>query len=55
MKFFNEDGSTKIYLQQVVENETMYVLELDENGNEIKRIDLKANPQEAFKYASYFQ
>ena len=54
MKFFNEDGTTKMYLQRVEENDTMYILELDENGNEIKRVDVKANPKEAMKYFSLF-
>ena len=54
MKFFNEDGSTKMYLQRIEENDTMYILELDENSDEIKRIDVKANPQEAMKYFSLF-
>lgn len=54
MKFFNEDGSTKIYLQRVFENENYYILELDEDGEEIKRVDIKANPLEARKYFEYF-
>ncbi|WP_179009353.1 toxin-antitoxin system YwqK family antitoxin [Winogradskyella forsetii] len=54
IKFYNEDGSTKIYLQRIEENETMYILELDDDGNEIKRVDVKANPQEAMKYAALF-
>lgn len=54
MKFFNEDGSTKVYLQMLNENDKMYILILNENGKETKRIDVKANPQEAMKYASYF-
>lgn len=54
IKFFNKDGSTKIYLQRIEENDTMYILELDENSNEIKRVDVKANPQEAMKYFSLF-
>lgn len=55
IKFFNEDGTTKIYLQRVEENDTMYILELDDDGNEIKRVDTKANPQEAMKYFSLFK
>ncbi|NRD22275.1 hypothetical protein HNV10_03420 [Winogradskyella litoriviva] len=55
MKFFNEDGSTKVYLQRVFENEKFYILELNENGKEIDRVDVKANPQKARKYAQYFQ
>ena len=54
MKFFNEDGSTKIYLRQLEENNTMYILELNDEGKEVKRVDLKANPEEAFKYFKLF-
>jgi len=52
MKFYNEDGSTKLFLRMLEENETMYILELNEDGDEIKRVDAKANPQEAMKYFS---
>lgn len=54
MRFYNEDGSTKLYLQRIEENDTMYILELDNEGNELKRIDIKANPEEALKYAALF-
>ena len=54
MKFFNEDGNTKIYLQRIFENETFYVLELDESGDEITRVDVKGNPEAARKYFQYF-
>lgn len=54
MKFFNEDGSTKAYLRRIEENNTMYILELDNQGKEIKRVDVKANPKEALKYFSLF-
>ncbi len=54
-KFFNEDGSTKLYLRQLEQNDTMYILELNDEGEETKRVDLKANPQEAIKYFSLFQ
>ncbi len=53
-KFFNLDGSIKLFLRQLKEGDTMYILELDENENETKRIDIKANPQEAMRYFSYF-
>ena len=52
MKFYNEDGSTKLFLRMLEENETMYILELNEEGDEIKRVDAKANPQESMKYFS---
>ena len=52
MKFYNEDGSTKLFLRMLEEDDNMYILELNEEGNEIKRVDVKANPQEAKKYFS---
>ncbi|MBF8149174.1 hypothetical protein ITJ86_04660 [Winogradskyella sp. F6397] len=54
VKFYNEDGSTKIYLQKEEENGTFYILELDENGDEIVRVDVKANSDAAMKYFQYF-
>ncbi|MEO1032781.1 MAG: hypothetical protein AAFX55_15320 [Bacteroidota bacterium] len=54
MKFFNEDGSTKMYLQRIEENDRFYILELNDEGKEIKRVDVKANPEEAAKYFSLF-
>jgi antitoxin component YwqK of YwqJK toxin-antitoxin module len=50
MKFFNADGSTKLYLRMLEEKGKTYIVELDDNGNEIERVDVKANPQEAMKY-----
>ncbi len=50
MKFYNEDGSTKLFLRMLEERDNMYILELNDNGDEIKRVDAKANPQEAMKY-----
>lgn len=32
-----------------------YIVELNENGEEVKRIDVKANPQEVLKYTQYLQ
>ena len=54
IKFYNEDGSTKIYLQREEENDTMYIIELDDNGKEVKRVNVTANPEEGMKYAAYF-
>lgn len=54
IKFFNDDGSTKIYLQRKEEKESFYIIELDENGDEILKVDVKANPDAAMKYYPYF-
>ena len=50
MKFYNEDGALKHHLRMIEDEDAPIIIELDENGNEIKRIDLKKNPQEAIKY-----
>ena len=55
MKFYNEDGSLKIYLRMLEEDDKGYLIELDDNGDEIKRINVKANPQEAMKYFQYMK
>lgn len=55
MKFYNEDGSLKIYLRMLEEDDKGYLIELDENEDEIKRIDVKANPKEAMKYFQYMK
>jgi len=55
MKFYNDDGSLKVYLQMLDENDKSYLIELNENGDEIKRIDVKANPQEAMKYFQFMK
>lgn len=55
MKFYNEDGSLKKYLRMLEDGDKSFIIELNENGNEIKRIDVKANPQEAMKYFQYMK
>ena len=35
--------------------EKSFLIELNENGDEIKRIDVKANPQETMKYFQYMR
>jgi len=54
MKFYNEDGSLKVFLRMLDQDDKHYLIELNEEGDEIKRIDIKANPQEFFKYQQYF-
>ncbi len=55
MKLYNEDGSLKAYLQMLDENDKSYLIELNENGEQIKRIDVKAKPQEAMKYFQFMK
>lgn len=50
IKHYNEDGSLNIFFKTVFDGDEGYLVELDENKNEIKRINLKTNPQEAMKY-----
>ncbi len=54
VKFFNQDGSLKAYLRMFRDGDTGYLIELDKDENEIKRIDVKANPKEAMEYVKYF-
>ena len=48
--------STKTYefLRFFEDGDTAYLIELDENGNEIKRLNAKENPQELLEYQKYF-
>lgn len=55
MKLYNEDGTLKFYLRMLEDGDNNYLIELDENEDELKRIDVKANPQEAMKYFQYLQ
>ena len=55
MKFYNEDGSLGVYLRMLSEGDKHYLIELDENNNEIKRIDVKANPEAVMKYQEYLK
>ncbi|WP_053990518.1 toxin-antitoxin system YwqK family antitoxin [Mangrovimonas sp. TPBH4] len=54
VKLYNDDGSLKVFLRMLDEGDEHYLIELDEKGNEVKRIDLKENPQEILKYQEYF-
>jgi len=53
MRFYNEDGGLAIYLRMLEEENKSYLIELHENENEIKRVDVKSNPQELLKYQKY--
>ncbi|GAA4801520.1 hypothetical protein [Litoribaculum gwangyangense] len=54
VKFYNEDGSLKLFIQMLVDEENAFIIERNENGEEIKRINLKENPEEALKFRALF-
>lgn len=54
LKFYNDDGSLKIFLQMLDQGDDHFLLELNEKGQEIKRVDMRINPQEFLKYQPYF-
>lgn len=53
VKFYNDDNTMKIYLQMVDEGKDTYLVELNEEGKEIKRINFATNPREISKYRKY--
>lgn len=53
-KLYNEDGTLNIFLRMLVEKENAYILELDKEGNEIERINVRTNPEKAMEYSRYF-
>ncbi|GAA3643397.1 toxin-antitoxin system YwqK family antitoxin [Flavivirga jejuensis] len=53
VKFYNDDSSMKIYLQMVDEGKDTYLVELNEEGKEIKRINFATDPREISKYKEY--
>ncbi len=53
MKFYNEDGSLKHHLRMIENNEIPIIIELDDKGNEIKRLNIKENPQKAIEYMPF--
>ena len=50
IKLYNEDGSIKHFFRMLNQDEAPIIVELDAEGNELKRINLKDNPQEGMKY-----
>jgi len=50
MKFYNQDGTVKKHLRMYENNNTPVIIELDENGEEKRRIDFQKNPEEAHQY-----
>lgn len=55
VKFYDEEGKVKMFLRMYQDEEDMYLIELDENENEIRRVNLKENPNQLFKYRSYLK
>ncbi len=55
IKFYNDSGSVKAYLRMLEEEDNFYLIEMDNIGNEMNRINLKTNPQEALKYQEYLK
>ena len=55
MKFFDEEGKLSLFLRMYEEGGTMYLIELDENENEIKRINPKKNPGQILKISRLFK
>ncbi|WP_194766318.1 toxin-antitoxin system YwqK family antitoxin [Tamlana sp. I1] len=53
-KIYNEDGSLKLFIQTLSDGYNDFIIERDKNGKEIKRVNLKENPQEANKYKQLF-
>lgn len=53
VKFYNDDNSMKIYLRMIDEGKNTYLVELNEAGKEIKRINVATSPREISKYRKY--
>ncbi|WP_303318784.1 hypothetical protein Q4Q34_04825 [Flavivirga abyssicola] len=53
VKFYNDDSSLDIYLQMIDEGTETFLVELNEEGKEIKRINFATNPREISKYRKY--
>lgn len=53
MKFYNEDGSLKIFIRMLEEDNQGFLIELNENEEELKRINIKEHPEAIFKYQQY--
>lgn len=53
IKFYDSDGNMEVFIRMYDDGTDQFLIELDENENEIKRIDVKKNPKEALKYRSF--
>ncbi|WNH14097.1 toxin-antitoxin system YwqK family antitoxin [Thalassobellus suaedae] len=54
-KFYNQDGSLKLYLQMLEDGDNFYIIERNEAGDEIKRTNAKTNPEELLKYQQFIE
>ncbi len=54
IKFFDQNGDLEIFIRMKTENDERFIIELDDKGDEIKRVNIKKNPEAALKYTSYF-
>lgn len=54
MKFYNDNGGLKVFFRILDEDEKIYFIELDDNEDEIKRIDFKSDPENFIRYRQYF-
>ena len=50
IKYYNTDGSLKAFVRMLEDGDKSFMIELDENENEINRIDVKAHPMQARKF-----
>lgn len=53
MKFYDEKGKLKMFLRIFKERDKTYLIELDNNEEEIKRIDIEDKSKEAKRYINY--
>ena len=54
-KFYNDNGYLKLFIQMLTEDENAYIIKRNEAGEEVKRINLKENPNELLKYQEYLK
>lgn len=54
LKYYDDDGNLEIYVRLKKTDNSTFIIELDSLENEIKRIDMRKNPEEALKYKKYF-
>ncbi|WP_298531985.1 hypothetical protein [uncultured Algibacter sp.] len=54
-KFYNEDGSLKVFLQMKDDDDNFYIIERNEEGDEINRVNVKTNPEGVLKYQQYME
>ncbi|WP_353777198.1 hypothetical protein [Winogradskyella sp. 3972H.M.0a.05] len=55
VKFFDDEGKMTMFIRMYEEGEDRFFIELDENENEINRVNLKKDPHQIIKYRKYFE